>query len=164
MKFSTLSTLALPILGAAAEEPQYQAQFQNVLGNLGSYVPSYIPLPSRHDEVEAARTKAEQSISVLSLTNWKDILYEPVLKKFQDSPADAPRLSSESPEEWWVLITGGNKSCLGTSSFLSDYMMREMPKLTLLSRTQAAATRSKRPSTRRPPSSPPFPRLRTWAT
>ncbi|KAH6666497.1 hypothetical protein F5X68DRAFT_54823 [Plectosphaerella plurivora] len=113
MKFSAVSTLALPILGAVAEVPQYQAQFQNVMGNIGAQVPGWIPFPSRHDETEAARTKADQSISVLNIFNWKDTLYEPVLNKFKDSPADGPRLSSESPENWWLLVTGGNKSCLG---------------------------------------------------
>jgi hypothetical protein len=40
-------------------------------------------------------------LSVLTLNNWKETLYEPV----------AP--SSNTPEEFWVLISGGNKTCFG---------------------------------------------------
>ncbi|KAI1076417.1 hypothetical protein F5B20DRAFT_572857 [Whalleya microplaca] len=105
MRFATASALlSLPLL-AVAEEPQYQAQFQNYLGQAQSLldtITSKIPHPHRHDPVAAAEAKAgELNIDILTLGNWKDTLYGPV------------KPESTTPEEWWVLITGGNKTCFG---------------------------------------------------
>ncbi|KAI5864432.1 hypothetical protein GGS23DRAFT_604625 [Durotheca rogersii] len=105
MRFSTASALlGLPLL-AAADTPQYQAQFENYLGQAQSLltkVTSKIPLPNKHDPVAAAEAKAGPlKIDILSLDNWKDTLYGPV------------KSGSTTPEEWWVLITGGNRTCFG---------------------------------------------------
>src|SRR5690348_878506 len=100
MRLSISSVLlALPLLSAAAEEPpQYVAQFQNLLDKFGSYLPRI----SKHDPVEAAESKAGvKKMDILTLDNWKQTLYSPV------KPA------STVPQDFWVLVTGGNKTCFG---------------------------------------------------
>lgn len=97
----TLSTalLALPLL-AAAEGPldQYQAQFQNFLGNFGSYIPT----ASRVDQADAHTAKTgDKKMSVLHLDNWKKTLYEPVPP------------GTTKPVDFWVAVTGGKKTCFG---------------------------------------------------
>ncbi|OTB01049.1 hypothetical protein M426DRAFT_323830 [Hypoxylon sp. CI-4A] len=106
MRFSTASAIVgLPLLAAAADVPDYQAQFDNYLGQAQSFlgkVTSKIPHPNRHDPVAAAEAKAgELNLDILSLNNWKETLYRPV------------KPENTEPEEWWVLITGGNKTCFG---------------------------------------------------
>ena len=102
MRFSTSTIVAaLPVLAAAQESPfdQYKVQVQNVLEKLTSYIPN----PGRYDPVAALAAKTgSMKLSILTLENWKETLYEPVA-------ADA-----KTPEEWWVLVTGGNKTCFGT--------------------------------------------------
>lgn len=101
MRFSSSTVLAaLPALAAAQDSPvdQYKAQFQNVLGQIGGYIPN----PGRYDPVAALEAKTgAMRLDILSLENWKDTLYEPVA-------ADAT-----TPEEWWLLVSGGNKTCYG---------------------------------------------------
>ncbi|RFU71865.1 peptidyl-trna hydrolase, partial [Trichoderma arundinaceum] len=101
MRFSAAALVAaLPALSTAQENPldQYVAQFQQVLGQ----VSSYIPLPSKHDPAAAHEAKTgPMKLSVLTLDNWKETLYEPVTP------------NTKIPEEWWVLITGRNKTCFG---------------------------------------------------
>lgn len=104
MRFSTSILPALPLLAFAQEAPfeQYKAQFQNFLGNFGSYIPN----PNNYDPVGAAEAKiGEMKMNVLTLDNWKDTLYAPV------------KAQSTTPEEWWVLITGRNKTCFGSDTF-----------------------------------------------
>lgn len=106
MHFSYSILSALPLLAAAQEAAQeaapfeqYKAQFQNFLGNFGSYIPN----PNKHDPVGAAEAKiGEMKMDILTLDNWKDTLYSPV------------KPESTTPEEWWVLITGRNKTCFGS--------------------------------------------------
>lgn len=105
MRFSKASSiLSLPLL-AAADVPEYQAQFENYLGQAQSFlgkVTDKIPHPNRFDPVAAAEAKAGSlNLDILSLNSWKDTLYGPV------------KPGSTTPEEWWVLITGGNKTCFG---------------------------------------------------
>lgn len=101
MRFSASTFVAaLPVLASAQEGAfeQYKAQFQNFIGNFGSYIPN----PAIHDPIAALEAKiGAMKLSVLTLDNWKQTLYEPVA-------ADATK-----PEEWWVLITGRNKTCFG---------------------------------------------------
>lgn len=105
MRFSTASAiLGLPLL-VAADALDYQAQFDNYLGQaqsvLGKFI-SKIPHPKKYDPVAAAEAKAGPlNIDILSLDNWKETLYGPV------------KPDATTPEEWWVLITGGNKTCFG---------------------------------------------------
>ncbi|KAF0325196.1 hypothetical protein K4K61_012123 [Colletotrichum sp. SAR11_59] len=100
MRVSATTILALPLLAAAAESPfeQYKAQFQNFLSSFGASAPS----ATKQDTPEAAAPDAvAKSVSVLTVDNWKDVLYAPV------------KAEATTPEEWWVLITGRNKTCFG---------------------------------------------------
>jgi hypothetical protein len=107
MRFSTSALVAaLPVVASAQEAliNQYTASFNNLVDRIGSIgsIGSYIPSPSTHDPVAAAEAKlGEMKLSVLTLDNWKETLYEPV-------PSDAVL-----PVEWWVLISGRNKTCFG---------------------------------------------------
>lgn len=99
LSLSTVLVSVLPLLSAAQEFEQYKAQFQNFLGQFGSYLPN----PNKHDPVGAAEAKiGEMKMDVLTLNNWRETLYSPV------------RPESTTPEEWWVFITGRNKTCFGT--------------------------------------------------
>ncbi|KAI1341717.1 hypothetical protein F5Y15DRAFT_345718 [Xylariaceae sp. FL0016] len=104
MRFSLASTLlGLPLL-AAAEGPDYQAQFQEYLGKAQGYYETVAGKlnTNNYDPIAAAEAKAgSMNIDVLALHNWKEILYGPV------------KPLSTTPEEWWVLLTGGNKTCFG---------------------------------------------------
>ncbi|KAM5351839.1 hypothetical protein ACJ41O_004562 [Fusarium nematophilum] len=119
MRFSSSTILAaLPAL-AAAQDPveQYKAQFQNILGQIGSYVPN----PGYHDPVAALEAKTgAMRLNVLTLDNWKDTLYEPVA-------ADAT-----TPEEWWVLVSGGNKTCYGRCGTVEQAFNETAAKFALL--------------------------------
>lgn len=107
MRFSASAVLALPIVGAAAQGgfDQYKAQFDNLVNNFGSYLPK-LPNPSRHDPVAAAEAKlGAMKMHTLTLDNWKETLYEPV------------KAGAATPEEWWLFITGSNRTCFGTLAF-----------------------------------------------
>jgi hypothetical protein len=109
MRFYTAAFLALPLL-VAGEGPfeQYKAQFQNFLGQFRSSLPN----PNKHDPVAAAEAKVgSMKIDTLTLDAWKDTLYQPV------------KPGSTKPEEWWVLITGRNKTCFGKEGRL-EYVGR----------------------------------------
>ncbi len=100
MRFSTLSLLALPLLAAAQESPldQALAQIQFWAGKLQSYIPN----PNRPHTPHAAAAKAGgKTLNILTLSDWETTIRGSV------KPA------STTPEEWWVLITGGNKTCFG---------------------------------------------------
>lgn len=105
MRFNPASALlAFPVL-AAADSPDYQAQFQDYLGQAQGYfekVASSLPNPNKYDAAGAAAAKSgPNQMAVIGLHNWKETLYEPVTP------------GSTTPEEWWLLITGGNKTCFG---------------------------------------------------
>lgn len=141
MRLSTQSVLlALPLLGAAAEGPfdQYKAQFQNFMDNFGSYIPN----PNKHDPVHAAEAKAgSMKMNVLTLDNWRETLYSPV------------KQGAATPEEWWVFITGGNKTCFGNPPGLCVFPFS--PSLPAnAAAVQACARGPRPPSTRRLPSLP----------
>ncbi len=116
MRFSTTALLALPLLASAAESPfeQYKAKFQNFLGSLGASppaagkadAPAAAAVPSAATG-KAAKAKAVEPkpVATLSLNTWKDTFYAPV------QPA------ATTPEEWLVLVTGGNKTCFGAFLF-----------------------------------------------
>ncbi|KAM0325307.1 hypothetical protein ACHAQA_007292 [Verticillium albo-atrum] len=100
MRLSVSALLALPLFAAAAEAQfeEYKAQFQNYLDTFVSYVPN----PNKFDAADAEEAKTgAKKISVLTLDNWEETLYASV------QPAQTV------PEEWWVLITGRNKTCYG---------------------------------------------------
>ncbi|KAI0203128.1 hypothetical protein F4808DRAFT_467750 [Astrocystis sublimbata] len=105
MRFTpTSAILALPLL-AAADSPDYQAQFQEYLGQAQGYYEKFasrIPSPNKYDPVAAAEAKlGAYKVDIIGLDNWKEVLYEPVTP------------TTTTPEESWVLVTGGNKTCFG---------------------------------------------------
>ncbi|PHH85020.1 hypothetical protein CDD83_1030 [Cordyceps sp. RAO-2017] len=98
--FASAVVAALPLLASAQEDPfaQYKAQLQTFMNR----VVSSIPNPGFHDPVAALEAKVgSMRLSTLTLENWKETLYEPV------------KSGATTPEEWWVLITGRNKTCYG---------------------------------------------------
>jgi hypothetical protein len=101
MRF-TSAFLALPLLASAAEGPfdQYKAQFNNFFDNIGSYIPNPAKAASQVHDVEAKA--GGLAVRELTLSNWRKTLY------------DSVKPGQEKPEEWWVFITGGNKTCYGT--------------------------------------------------
>ncbi|RYP53196.1 hypothetical protein DL768_001789 [Monosporascus sp. mg162] len=101
MRFSlAAAVLGLPLL-AAAEVPEYQAQFQSFLGPYYDKIKSYVPNPNKHDPVGAAEAKAGSlNMDILTVDNWNSTLYGPVTPE------------TTTPVEWWLLITG-NRTCFG---------------------------------------------------
>ncbi len=110
MRFNSASAL-LALLSCCCRHARLQAQFQEYLGQAQGYfekAASFIPSPNKYDSVAAAEAKAGlNKIDIIGLHNWKDTLYEPVTP------------GSTTPEEWWVLITGGNKTCFGKTPLLA---------------------------------------------
>ncbi|KAH8677963.1 hypothetical protein BX600DRAFT_431272 [Xylariales sp. PMI_506] len=97
MRFSA-ALFALPLLASAQDVPQYQAQFQNYLDKFISYLPN----PSKSDPVVATEAKiGEVKVDVVTLDNWRDVLYSHVTPE------------TTTPEQTWLFITGGNKTCFG---------------------------------------------------
>jgi len=98
MHVSTLSILALPLLAVAQQDPfeQAKAQAQYWFDKISSYIPN----PSRaHTPPQAAAKAGGKTLNILTLNNWEHTIRSSV------KPA------STEPEEWWVLLTGGNKTC-----------------------------------------------------
>lgn len=120
MRFSTAALLALPVLASAAESPfeQYKAKFQNFLGSFGAAAPpEKADAPAAAAAPSAATSKAAKSsknavepkkIETLTLDNWMDTLYGPVHPE------------ATQPEEWLVVLSGRNKTCLGALLLLSS--------------------------------------------
>ena len=114
MRFSAAALLALPLLATAAESPldQYKAKFQNFLGSFGAKAPQApfqeAAAPAAADSKSKAKGKGVKSknIETLTLENWDQTLFAPV------------KAESTTPEEWWVLVSGGNKTCFGTCAIL----------------------------------------------
>lgn len=129
MRFSTSAVLALPLLAAAAESPfeQYKAQFQNFLGSFGAKPAAAAVAKEAVKEAAGAAagvagtaaaaatdaaataaaaaahaatgTRPVEGIELLTVNNWKDTLYSGV--------------KPGSVDEWWVLVSGRNKTCMG---------------------------------------------------
>jgi hypothetical protein len=100
MRVSSALLLGLPVL-TAAQSPldEYKAKFQNFLSSFGvaQAVPEAAPDAA---EVKATST-GKTAMHVLDLHTWNQTLFAPV------------KQGATKPEEWWVLITGGNKTCFG---------------------------------------------------
>jgi len=102
MRFSTATLLALPLLAAATQEAspldQAKAQAQYWFDKISSYIPN----PSKAHSPPAAAAKAGgRTLNILTLGTWEHTIRSSV------KPA------STKPEEWWILVTGGNKTCFG---------------------------------------------------
>ncbi|KAM0426927.1 hypothetical protein ACHAPT_007825 [Fusarium lateritium] len=120
MRFSSSTIIAaLPALAAAQDSPvdQYKAQFQDILGQIGSYIPN----PGYYDPAAALEAKTgAMRLNILTLENWKDTLYEPVAA------------GATTPEEWWVLVSGGNKTCYGRCGTVEQAFNETAAKFALL--------------------------------
>jgi len=102
MRFSTASILALPLLAAAAQQESPLDQLQAQATYWFEKIQSYIPNPNRAHTPQAAAAKAGgKTLNILTLDDWEHTIRSSV------KPA------STKPEEWWVLLTGGNTTCFG---------------------------------------------------
>lgn len=101
MRVSTLSLLALPLLAAAQNDPleQVKAQAQYWFDKISSFIPN--PSAAHNIPAEAAAKVGSKTLNVLTLANWEQTLRGSV------------KASSTTPEEWWVLVSGGNSTCFG---------------------------------------------------
>lgn len=101
MRFSAVSLLALPLLAVAETQDPLQ-QYKDTALHYFNKAYSFIPHTNTFSAAEAAIAKAGGSnIDVLSLNNWRSTLLNSV------------KPQSKGPEEWWVLLTAGNKTCWG---------------------------------------------------
>lgn len=113
MRFAATTLLALPLLAAAAESPfeQYKAKFQNFISSFGAITGgagsgsgadnAQVPIPAASSGKKPKKVVEPKKIDTLTLDNWKDTLYGSV------------KPEATTPEEWLVLISGGNKTCFG---------------------------------------------------
>ncbi|OBT91048.1 hypothetical protein VE02_00122 [Pseudogymnoascus sp. 03VT05] len=107
MRFSAATLLALPLLAVAETQDPLQ-QLQDTALHYFNKAYSLIPHTNTFSAAEAAIAKAGGSnVDVLSLDNWRSTLLNSV------TPA------SKGPEEWWVLLTAGNKTCWGNCEKLT---------------------------------------------
>lgn len=105
MRFTSTSILALPLVATAAqvETPLEQAKAQ--LKSWGSYLQNILPSPNApHTPGEAAAKVGGKAVNVLTLNTW-----EQTIRSSYNPNADQ---ASES-EQWWILLTGGNRTCFG---------------------------------------------------
>jgi hypothetical protein len=104
MRFSSATLLALPLLAAATQQEspldQAKAQAQYWFDKISSYIPN--PSKPHTVDINAAAAKAGgKALNVLTLDNWESTIRSSV------------KPVASTPEEWWVLVTGGNKTCFG---------------------------------------------------
>lgn len=108
MRFSATTILALPFLAAATQQQspldQAKAQFEYYLGKAQSFL-SKLPSPNKQSPVDAVHAAASQAggktLHVLTLNDWQDTIRSSV------------KPDSTTSQEWFVLVTGGNKTCFG---------------------------------------------------
>jgi len=100
MRFSSVSLLALPLLAAAAHQETPLEQATNQAKYWFDKISSFIPNPNKAHTPPAAAAKAGgKTLKVLTLNDWETTLRSTL------------KPTSTTPEEWWVLVTGGNKTC-----------------------------------------------------
>jgi len=91
-------TLALPLLASAQSYPQLQSVF--------SKIKSYIPSGATTTTPEAAAEAARKNVIPLTLDNWQETL-----------AASSVRAAGR---EWYVLVTGGSKTCAGSCNVVEE--------------------------------------------
>jgi len=104
MRFSTAATVTATLLtlASAQESPldQAKAQAQYWFDKISSYLPT--PRKPHTVDINAAAAKAGgKALHIFTLNDWESTIRSSV-KEY-----------STQPEEWWVLVTGGNKTCFG---------------------------------------------------
>ncbi|KZF19935.1 hypothetical protein L228DRAFT_285330 [Xylona heveae TC161] len=117
MRFSASFLLALPAI-AAAEQIPLGDTVKSWFNKIQPQVPEPVASP-----VQAASAKAaDLAVTPLTLDNWQSAL--------------TPSVSAESsdPEEWLILITGGNKTCHGFCDVIEKSWNKSVP---LLAATQS---------------------------
>lgn len=94
MRFHT-SLLVLPALSLALAQDQHPliATAQGWFEKAKSFIDSSIPSPLD----AGAAAIASRQVTNLTLSNWRSVL--------------SPKPDSTGPENWMVLVTGGNKTC-----------------------------------------------------
>jgi len=102
MRFTAASLLALPLLAVAAQQEnpldQALAKAQYWINKITASIPS----PNRpHGFHAAASSAGGKTLHILTLNDWEQTIRSSV------------KPSSTTPEEWWILVTGGNKTCYG---------------------------------------------------
>lgn len=105
MRFSATTLLALPLLAGATQQEspldQAKAKFDYYLKKAQSFIPN----PSKDTPIDtsysASSSTSGKAPEVLTLGDWESTIRGSVA-------AD-----STTPQEWWVLVTGGNKTCFG---------------------------------------------------
>lgn len=97
MRLTSISLLALPVIVAAQQQKPLGENLRSWFDKAKSYVPSGTKEP-----VAAGAAKvAAQDVTTLTKGNWQSVF----------SPSTSS--TTDGPEEWMVLVTGGNKSCYG---------------------------------------------------
>jgi hypothetical protein len=106
MRLTGTLALALPLLSVASAQQspldQAKEQAQYWLGKLQSYLPN--PNTEHPAQAAAAAPGAKvgaKTVTILDLNNWESTI------------RDSFKPTSKKPEEWWVLMTGGNATCYG---------------------------------------------------
>ncbi len=97
MHISSSIAFALPILAAAQQQKPLGATVQDWFEKAKSYVPSAASAPWSAGAAKAA----EHNVVPLTLQNWRETL------------TANPKTATEGPEEWYMFVTGGNKTCYG---------------------------------------------------
>jgi len=105
MRLSSVSILALPLLAAATQQEspldQVKAQAQYYFNKFSSFIPN----PNKaHSTVNAHAATAKaggKALHILTLNDWEETIRGSV------------KPVSSKPEEWWILVTGANKTCFG---------------------------------------------------
>lgn len=92
MRFTSLVAL-LPALALAQEQQPLADRVQGWFNRVKSYVPSADPAAPIE---KLAEKVSEKRVTPVTLNNWQSIL-----------------TPGPEPQNWFVFVTGGNKTCFG---------------------------------------------------
>ncbi len=100
LQYSLITVLSLTSLTSAAQEQQHP--LRSFMSKLSSYIPSTNPQKVVESVIGHTRANAAaHHIEQLTLNGWRATL----------KPSTTAATGPGEPEEWWVLVTGRNKSC-----------------------------------------------------
>lgn len=106
MRFALVSLAALPLLAAAEQDASPGGSWGDKARHVVARIVSYMPDPSIHHPAPALEAKlGPLKLSTLTLDSWKETL--------EEAPVQAHHSLPDRPPDWWVLVTGGNKTCFG---------------------------------------------------
>ena len=92
MRFTSLITL-LPALALAQEQVPLADRVQGWFNKAKNLVPTAVPTDPIQKMVEKV---TEKRVTTLTMQNWQSIL-----------------TPTEDAQDWYVFVTGGNKTCFG---------------------------------------------------